>query len=500
MATVKSFSHSRREYASAGPRPNRYSNQQAKPGSDISDAFSSLAGAPILELPQRYSELKKELVPGLRDQEVLLKNWNEVLDCLKHTNARIKEQGGKIIPRLLFSDIENGRIDPDILEQVRSVGTVIVKGAVTKEQALGWKESIKRYAADNRDRARGFPKDDPQVWEFYHSRPQVSARTHPAILKTQAFLLTQWRADADAEISLGNPISYFDRLRIRFPGDMTFALGPHIDGGSVERWEDNTYRKCFSRILSPNWKSHDAFDATHRIEAKMDIYAGPSACNVFRPWQGWVSMSSTSANEGTLQVYPNTLLSTAYLILRAFFSPIRTASEFGGNKNGYLAAENWALDLESTAFPGSVPGRAQELSDETHPHLELTETMTSVPPVDPGDQVYWHCDTIHAVESQHRGKGDSSVMYIPAVPVTVNNAEYLAAQRASFITGYRPYDFSSVEGEIGFIGRGSLQDINEGSLSRRAYGLEKFEALGNGNGEANAIEKANEWLFGPHSL
>jgi len=33
-------------------------------------------------------------------------------------------------------------------------------------------------------------------------------------------------------------MSYYDRLRIRKPGDSKFALGPHIDGGSLERWED----------------------------------------------------------------------------------------------------------------------------------------------------------------------------------------------------------------------------------------------------------------------
>lgn len=31
-----------------------------------------------------------------------------------------------------------------------------------------------------------------------------------------------------------------------------------------------------------------------------------------------------------------------------------------------------------------------------------------------------HCDVVHAVEAQHRGLGDSSVLYIPAVPLTVH--------------------------------------------------------------------------------
>ena len=34
--------------------------------------------------------------------------------------------------------------------------------------------------------------------------------------------------------------------------------------------------------------------------------------------------------------------------------------------------------------------------------------MVSVPKVNPGDAVYWHCDVIHAVEREHTGSGDSA--------------------------------------------------------------------------------------------
>ena len=30
-----------------------------------------------------------------------------------------------------------------------------------------------------------------------------------------------------------------------------------------------------------------------------------------------------------------------------------------------------------------------------------------------------HCDLIHAVEAEHTGTGDSSVLYIPTVPLTL---------------------------------------------------------------------------------
>lgn len=34
--------------------------------------------------------------------------------------------------------------------------------------------------------------------------------------------------------------------------------------------------------------------------------------------------------------------------------------------------------------------------------------MVSVPKVNPGDTVYWHCDVVHAVEQEHIGSGESA--------------------------------------------------------------------------------------------
>jgi len=31
------------------------------------------------------------------------------------------------------------------------------------------------------------------------------------------------------------------------------------------------------------------------------------------------------------------------------------------------------------------------LFNETHPHMKLEDTMVSVPRVEPGDMVFWHC-------------------------------------------------------------------------------------------------------------
>jgi len=106
-----------------------------------------------------------------------------------------------------------------------------------------------------------------------------------------------------------------------------------------------------------------------------------SQCSVFRPWQGWTSLSKTGPNEGTLRVLPMLSLATAYIILRPFF---RQKSSLEPS----LRLEDWELDLSSTTFPGAAFGKGLEPSEKLHPHLRLDKTMVSIPTVEPGDQVY----------------------------------------------------------------------------------------------------------------
>lgn len=115
---------------------------------------------------------------------------------------------------------------------------------------------------------------------------------------------------------------------------------------------------------------------------------------------------------------PLTKLSTAYWLLRPFFAPSASAPHDLGA---------WNLDVESLYLHGATPGRGQEFSATTHPHLDLGSTVVSIPRVQPGDVVMWHGDSIHAcvtqcpdyvdllmslcrVESKHDGTGDSSVL------------------------------------------------------------------------------------------
>lgn len=109
-------------------------------------------------------------------------------------------------------------------------------------------------------------------------------------------------------------------------------------------------------------------------------------------------MSDTGPNQGTLKVFPDLLLGSAYILLRPFFRPLKCSEP----NTPSLKFEDWAVNLDSPEFPGSVLGNTQELNERTHPHLDLAKTVVSVPRVDPGDQVF--C-TYHRASSSLAGGG-----------------------------------------------------------------------------------------------
>ena len=113
---------------------------------------------------------------------------------------------------------------------------------------------------------------------------------------------------------------------------------------------------------------------------------------MLRMFQGWLSMSTASAGEGTLMVNPLLGKATAYFLLRPFFQPRKGPTEVFGSD--FLDSDNWHLEAETTSvLQGAVLANAQELNAALHPHLELQNTMVHIPQVRPGDYVAWHCDS-----------------------------------------------------------------------------------------------------------
>lgn len=433
-------------------------------------------------------DLKRQIAGDEANRARLVSSFGTLVARLSQAAEEIERAGTRAVPTVSYENLLAR--DPATVAAIKRCGTAVVQGVVPRYEAEAWLQQVQAYVAAN-PQVRGFPADDKQVFEIYWSKPQLAARSHPRALAAQRALLSLFSVPPSAEVSL-TPISYADRLRVRHPGDAKFALGPHMDGGSVERWEDPAYRAVYERILEGRWEEYDAYELEARARANQNLYDGAGACGVFRAFQGWTSLSDTGPGEGTLRVYPLVREMSAYTLLRPFFREKAPRSAL--SREHYLAPENWELDTDSTHFPQAPLGRSQEFNDASHPHLQLDRTMVSIPRVQPGDQAWWHADVIHAVESVHRGAGPSAVMYIPAVPLTRLNAEYIRDQRACFEARCPPPDFPGGEGESSFKGTGKPADI-EGADARRGMGFEAFPVTPDMRaGEQAARRSANDAL------
>ncbi|KAL5381638.1 hypothetical protein DPSP01_007086 [Paraphaeosphaeria sporulosa] len=470
---------------------------------DISDAFASLSGQQFTPLAPEYADLKARLIKG--NEEAVRASWERLLKDLREEIPLIVEKGSEIIPEIDFRDIDDA--PEEFSSELRKRGVAVVRGVVSEEEALGWKESLREYIRAN-PQTRAFPAENPQVFELYWSRAQLLARGHPNMLKAQSFLMSYWHAtNPHTPISTRHPISYADRLRMRLPGDARFALGPHVDGGSVERWDEAGYGrgKVYDAVWKGNWEAFDPWESSCRLNVVSDLHQGVGACSAFRMFQGWLSLSTTGPGEGTLLVNPLLAKATAYYLLRPFFSPkhgvatpgAQTADEATTSSASFLASDNWKMDTTSTSWiHGASPGHGQELSHLLHPHLHLKQSMVHVPTVRPGDYVAWHCDTIHAVDRTHAGNSDSSVMYIPACPLTEDNAKYLNRQRSCFVDGTPSPDFGGGEGESKHVGRIGVDELENlvGEEGRRGMGLEMWDSSEEGlsMGERVVLDRANK--------
>lgn len=213
-----------------------------------------------------------------------------------------------------------------------------------------------------------------------------------------------------------------------------------------------------------------------------ELMGCPESCTAFRSLQGWLSLSHTGTGEGTLRLVPEVKLSTAYQLLRPFF----------------ILGEQF--DDTTPLFPGANPGNLQFFPTQAlHPHLMMEKSMVGIPPVRPGDYVFWYCDLVHEVDKFHPGTRDSSVSYNPCVPLCPYNFDNLVKMRQSFSDVLPPDDFRLYEhGELekDHDDHGAKKENILSIEGLRALGLEPFcvEEEGLTSGQRVMRQMANEKL------
>jgi hypothetical protein len=408
----------------------------------------------IDNLPEAIRSSKKALREALPNHAEVFRQVEA--EMRQRVNAIVKEResGEPVIPIVHYSDVRAGVVPAKLIAKVQDRGACVIRGTFTREQAEAWDREIAQYVDENgldaklanaaEDKYFGtLASAKPQIYGVYWSRPQVQARQAESLTQVRIFLNKLWKAESEGQrhFNPNETPAYADRIRRRPPGSASLGLSPHVDGGSVERWLDENFRKVYRHVFSGNWQAYDAYDAAYRPDARE--VASPAVCSMFRTFQGWTALTRQGKGDGTLQLIPiaNAMM---YVLLRALQD-----------------------DVPDDELCGAAPGRA--LSVNPQYHSLLIEALSSIPLMEPGDTVFWHSDVVHAVENEHKGSGYSNVMYIASAPGCAKNTAYLARQAPAFLSGKTPPDFAADDFEVDFEGRGTEADLTP--LGRSQLGL-----------------------------
>jgi Protein of unknown function (DUF1479) len=408
----------------------------------------------IDNLPEAIRSTKKALRKALPNHAEVFRQVEAEMRRRVDTIVKEREARQSVVPIVQFSDVKAGTVPADLIAKIKDRGACVIRGTFDTAQAQAWDNEIATYVEENgldaklanaaEDKYFGtLASAKPQIYGIYWSRPQVQARQSEQLTRVRVFLNNLWQAESEGQRHFDPNVVpvYADRIRRRPPGSASLGLSPHVDGGSVERWLDENFRKVYRHVFSGDWLKYNAFDAAFRPEVRE--LPSPAVCSMFRTFQGWTALTRQGQGDGTLQLIP-IAESMVYVLLRALQD-----------------------DVPEDDLCGAAPGRALSINPQYH--SLLIEALSSIPLMEPGDTVFWHSDVVHAVENEHRGKGYSNVMYISSTPGCAKNTAYLAKQAPSFLSGKTPPDFAPDDFEVDFKGRGTEADLTP--LGRSQLGL-----------------------------
>jgi hypothetical protein len=323
-------------------------------------------------------QMKRELRAQIGDvQAVFDRLSDKIASRVAEINA-LKSKGDPVWPVIPFADVQSGNISQEQREAVKRRGCAVIKGHFPREQALAWDNAMLDYLDLNRfDDVYKGPGDNffgsltasrPEIYPIYWSHAQMEARQSEEMAQVQSFLNRLWTFESNGKQWFNPDVSviYPDRIRRRPPGTTSKGLGAHTDSGALERWLLPAYQQVFARVFDGNVDQYDPWNAAHRTEVEEYTVDNTTKCSVFRTFQGWTALSDMIPDQGLLHVVPIPE-AMAYILLRPLLD-----------------------DVPEDELCGVAPGRVLPISEKWHPLL--IEALTSIPALEAGDSVWWHCD------------------------------------------------------------------------------------------------------------
>lgn len=412
-------------------------------------------------LPDDYKknivEMKRAMRAQIGDVDGL---FRQVCDKIEReiAAARAEEKAnGSAWPEVSYEDLAAGKVSAQQIAHIKRRGCLVVRQTFTRNHALAMDQSMLDYLDENHfDEVYRGPGDNffgsleasrPEIYPIYWSKAQMEARQSQQMATTQTFLNRLWTFQHPTGDRF-NPevnIIYPDRIRRRLPGTTSKGLGAHTDSGALERWLLPAYQKVFRKIFTNRFAEYDPWDAAYRPEVNEYDVDNTTKCSAFRTFQGWTALSDMIVGQGLLHVVP-VPEAMAYVLLRPLLD-----------------------DVPEEELCGVAPGRVLPVSEKWHPHL--IAGLCSIPALQAGDSVWWHCDVIHSVAPVEDQQGWGNVMYIPAAPACAKNLAYAHSVRKALEQGVSPADFPREDYEQAWENRFQLSDLNVNG--RRSLGMEE---------------------------
>ena len=118
---------------------------KVKEEGDISSVFVSLSGASPTALPERFADIKRQLVRGKESQ--ISSSWKRLLKQLSVENKHVAEKGPAVVPQIDFNDLS--KPSADTIDQIKKRGAAVVRGVIPEQEARGYKDEVEEYVRAN---------------------------------------------------------------------------------------------------------------------------------------------------------------------------------------------------------------------------------------------------------------------------------------------------------------------------------------------------------------